>query len=129
MSLFLDPEWVKRMAEKENGLEVGAGMMTPTFTIEPGDGTGSSIVDAQVRNKQGVCSILGCGKKLAEDAVPYEGRGLMYKLCPECEKENRAIFQDMITELTEGFQHHGRVLDDMEDHSELPRDEQSSPNG
>ena len=37
--------------------------------------------------------------------------------------------QKKITELTEGVQHHGRVLDDMEDHSELPRDEQSSPNG
>ena len=41
----------------------------------------------------------------------------------------RNTLQDRITEMTEGVQHHGRVLDDMENHSELPRGEQSSPNG
>ena len=74
MSLYLDPEWVEKMADKEDGLEVGA----PD---------------------------------------------------PEMEKAYRRMLQDRITELTEGVQHHGRVLDDMEDHSELPRGEQSSPNG
>lgn len=54
------------------------------WTIEPGDGTGCSISDALVRNSWGVCSVLGCGQKLNEDAV---GRGLYCKLCPQHEKE------------------------------------------
>ena len=61
------------------------------WLIELGDGTGCSITDAQIRNQNGICSILGCNKKLANDAVSY---GLLQKLCSDHEIEHKNLLRE-----------------------------------
>jgi hypothetical protein len=55
-----------------------------SWKLEPGDGTGNSIADAMVRNDQGICGHLGCGKPLPEGAIGSMAYG---KLCEEHQKE------------------------------------------
>jgi hypothetical protein len=63
------------------------------WTIEPGDGTGCSIQDAYVRNEKGICSILNCGKAIAENAISY---GLLQKLCHDCEVEHKKFIDESL---------------------------------
>jgi len=59
------------------------------WRMEPGDGTGCSIADAEVRNASGVCALLNCGKPIAPDAVSH---GLFCKLCLDCEAQIEGLF-------------------------------------
>ena len=45
-----------------------------SWEMQPGDGTGSSPADAEVRNKAGLCAIQNCGKPLKEG----------YRVCEDC---------------------------------------------
>jgi hypothetical protein len=44
-------------------------LMTPSFNIEPGDGTGSSLKDARIRNNNGICAITNCGKPCLDSCI------------------------------------------------------------
>lgn len=64
------------------------------WSMQPGDGTGCSIADATVRNQNGVCSILGCGKALTSDAVSY---GILQKLCSDHEAEHKKWLNECLS--------------------------------
>ena len=49
--------------------------------MEPGDGTGHSIADAQSRNAQGLCAMFNCGKPMNRENEWTVFGGV---LCDEC---------------------------------------------
>jgi hypothetical protein len=54
------------------------------WKIEPGDGSGMSIADALVRNSNGLCAIMNCGKPMnCKNEYTIFG-GI---LCNDCHKD------------------------------------------
>jgi len=58
---------------------------SPSFDIEPGDGTGSSLKDARIRNDKNLCAMTNCGNSLEENHQPMK-HGL-FLLCGKCLKK------------------------------------------
>ena len=58
---------------------------------QPGDGTGSLIRDAMVRNDQGICGIQNCGGKLSEGFRMHTAG----KICIKCADRIDASVSDL----------------------------------
>jgi hypothetical protein len=58
-------------------------ILTPTFHLNEGDGSGNSLADARVRNANGRCATQGCNNHL-DPSIPT--RGMLGCLCRNCDE-------------------------------------------
>ena len=67
-------------------------MLIPKFNIEPGDGTGNSIADAQVRNSKGICIVQDCNKLMIQEDDYYYFCGFLCEEHKKSIKDNQSLF-------------------------------------
>jgi len=61
------------------------------WQMEPGDGTGSSIADARIRNEKGICALKDCNKKINKRS--HTLKIFDVKICLTCHNKVQKIIK------------------------------------
>ena len=68
-------------------------ILKPKYKTGEKDGTGCSITDARIRNRKGLCGMMGCGQPLPDDTVPFM---FGIKLCSECQQKYDELMSNIL---------------------------------
>jgi len=74
--------------------------LKPTFTIEPGDGTGSSVADCIARNEKGLCGYQKCGNPIRKDSPKIT---LAQQVCDDCYESHEKLLRNMQEDLNKEY--------------------------